>query len=182
MFKIKTILLSSFVLFVMGCSSGDSAEYVLDQQEDEVGSGDVGDIVEESAKMIFRNNEIRQKVYLGSLIAWDAGLALSAQKHATTLALTNTFEHSQNEYGENLYASTGVATFSDAIDSWYEEKQHYDHDNYTCAEGQICGHYTQLIWEDTTEVGCGKASSADFKTIIVCQYNPPGNIIGEQAY
>ena len=47
------------------------------------------------------------------------------------------------------------------------------------------GHYTQMIWKGTTEIGCGKATiqTGDLKgwLVIVCNYNPPGNMTGEVA-
>jgi len=45
-----------------------------------------------------------------------------------------------------------------------------------------CGHYTQIIWEGTTKVGCAyadcnKNSYAKKMTHLVCRYDPPGNLI-----
>nr|prf protein 1a,pathogenesis related [Nicotiana sp.] len=40
---------------------------------------------------------------------------------------------------------------------WVDEKQYYDHDSNTCAQGQVCGHYTQVV-------------------------DPPGNWRGESPY
>jgi len=38
-------------------------------------------------------------------------------------------------------------------------------------------HYTQIIWKDTKQVGCGYAQND--RAILVCQYLPQGNIVGQ---
>ena len=42
-------------------------------------------------------------------------------------------------------------------------------------------HYTQIIWRDTSEVGCAMAHSS-FREVWVCQYSPPGNVVGQRPY
>jgi PadR family transcriptional regulator len=45
----------------------------------------------------------------------------------------------------------------------------------------VCGHYTQIVWSNTREVGCGVARDSN-REVWVCNYNPPGNWIGERPY
>jgi hypothetical protein len=46
------------------------------------------------------------------------------------------------------------------------------------------GHFTQLVWNATKTVGCG-ATQCDNNQIkgwyLVCEYDPPGNVIGAFA-
>jgi hypothetical protein len=42
------------------------------------------------------------------------------------------------------------------------------------------GHFTQVVWKGTTKLGCGSNPSCGMKTY-VCQYTPPGNVMGEFA-
>jgi len=136
-----------------------------------------------SNEAVKRHNEIRAEVFSGSKMTWNDSLALSAQSHADKLAKENAFYHSNSNYGENLYAhsSKGVS-YVKAIDSWYSEKADYNTKTKTCNTGKTCGHYTQMIWENSTELGCGTSSSATWGTIVVCQYNPPGNYTGQKPY
>ncbi len=54
-----------------------------------------------------------------------------------------------------------------------------------------CGHYTQIVWRSTTHVGCGIqtcSTNSPFGpmfpdwTFVVCNYEPPGNLIGQSPY
>jgi len=170
MLNIKVIFSSIILIFILlGCT--------VDAPID-TGVGSTGD--ESSSAMVTRNNEIRAERFSGSPISWSDTLAISAQEHADYLASTNTFEHGNSPYGENLYASGSDVGYVTAINSWYEEKSYF---NTTTKEYSYqSGHYTQLIWKNTTEVGCAKSSSSSWRTIIVCRYNPPGNYIGQSAY
>ena len=41
--------------------------------------------------------------------------------------------------------------------------------------------YTQMVWRDTTALGCGEAI-CDKTLIVACNYDPPGNYIGRRPY
>lgn len=43
------------------------------------------------------------------------------------------------------------------------------------------GHFTQLVWKNTTTVGCGAADCNDAGWLLVCEYNPAGNVVGQFA-
>ncbi len=43
------------------------------------------------------------------------------------------------------------------------------------------GHYTQLVWRGTRDVGCAKVFCSGYM-IVVCNYNPPGNVLGLRPY
>jgi len=45
----------------------------------------------------------------------------------------------------------------------------------------VCGHYTQIVWRDTKQVGCGVARD-NRREIWVCNYDPPGNWVGHRPY
>jgi hypothetical protein len=45
----------------------------------------------------------------------------------------------------------------------------------------MIGHYTQMVWKNTKEVGCGTASN-DNLVVLVCRYSPSGNQLGQSPY
>lgn len=131
------------------------------------------------------HNAWRAQVGVADL-TWSNTLAEYAQNWANNLKLMGcALAHNPNneEYGENVYWSMGFTpTPQQVVDSWGSEIADYDYDANTCASGKQCGHYTQIVWRDTTEVGCGKATCDGDQTVWVCNYHPPGNIIGQKPY
>jgi uncharacterized protein YkwD len=107
-----------------------------------------------------------------------------AQQYATQLARTKQFVHSgQKQYGENLYASrssTQAPPRPDAVvDSWYNEIQHY-HFNQPGFR-PATGHFTQVVWKSSQELGMGIAQASDGTWYVVGNYHPPGNIANQFA-
>ena len=68
------------------------------------------------------------------------------------------------------------------VDAWGAERRDYDYASNRCAPGKQCGHYTQLVWAQTDEVGCGMAVCASRGQIWACDYRPNGNIMGRRPY
>ena len=114
--------------------------------------------------------------------------------------------------GENLAADGYVGTppaVTAGYNGWAAESVDYDYATNTCAVGQQCGHYTQIAWDSTTDVGCGvmqcpncvaaPCTAGTFRQginmdqpvfpgfagtvqYLVCRYAPPGNFLGQQPY
>ena len=134
------------------------------------------------------HNKARRAVKVQPLV-WNKGLAEVAENWARKLAQKcDGLVHSKNPYGENIAAAWGGAPRSgvDVSNMWIKEKQWYNYRTNSCQTGKVCGHYTQVVWKRSTEVGCGKASctmdSGAKKTYWVCNYNPPGNYRGQRPY
>jgi hypothetical protein len=48
-----------------------------------------------------------------------------------------------------------------------------------------CGHYTQVVWRASTQIGCGVTSCGSgfrMQTEVICNYAPAGNFVGEKPY
>lgn len=136
-------------------------------------------------------------------ISWSAELADKAGNWAETLRQENcAMRHSGP--GENLYwagpkksanskdkngnwiwrITAQNVSGKDVVDSWAAEKTWYNPAKNSCRAplGKSCGHYTQVIWADSTEVGCAFALCDDQSQIWVCNYRPMGNIVGQKPF
>lgn len=138
---------------------------------------------EQADLMVARHNYWRSKVSCQS-VKWSSDLAKYAQQWADHLAsLGCEMKHRPpDKYGENIYWSSGLQNKSDHIvDSWASEQEFYNEKNNSCKRGEVCGHYTQAVWCNTTSIGCGMAKCGD-EEIWVCNYDPPGNWVGQRPY
>jgi hypothetical protein len=100
--------------------------------------------------------------------------------------------HSGGPYGENLAFFGGQrATAQAVVDLWASEKTCYTYGPFergdrctaACNDSGGCGHYTQLVWRNTNVIGCGVATcTSGDSEVWVCNYDPPGNFVGEVPY
>lgn len=105
-------------------------------------------------------------------VVWSDAVAASAQAFVNTCP-TN---HSNSGYGENL--AWGYPSIAAVVTAWYEEEALYDYANPGFSYDT--GHFTQVVWKGTTEIGCAfKTGCSGWPITWVCQYNPPGNYLGQ---
>lgn len=132
------------------------------------------------------HNQYRAEVGVPPL-TWSDTLASHAQEWADYLASSGEFKHSQNTgEGENLWmGGSGNFSYTQMIETFGDEKQYFIGglfpDFSSTGQWQDVGHYTQIVWRDTTEVGCA-VSSVNGSDILVCRYSPPGNFSGQSAF
>lgn len=125
------------------------------------------------ASQILAEHNAKRALHGVSNLSWDDTLATYAQNYADKYDCSGSLTHSGGQYGENLalgYTVTG------SVDAWYSEG-----DSYTYGSGcSVYDHFTQVIWKDTTKVGCGyKQCDSYWGTYIICSYDPAGNYVGE---
>jgi uncharacterized protein YkwD len=127
--------------------------------------------------MVDAHNRVRAKHCAGPL-TWSPKLAQVAQRWASSLRDKGcAFGHSNGSYGENLAAgSTGLLDPEAVVKMWYDELAQYKFPNGGFA--MQTGHFTQVVWRQTTQVGCGR-SQCKGMDIWVCEYDPPGNWEGQ---
>jgi len=129
------------------------------------------------------HNKVRADVGVGPL-QWSEDLARYAQQCADHLAATgcSMAHRTQHRYGENLFQGTaGRYTAVDAAKAWETEKKDYAGGILTEGNWHPAGHYTQMVWRDTTTLGCGQSTCSQ-TLIVTCNYAPPGNYIGRRPY
>ncbi|PHJ22663.1 mucin family glycoprotein [Cystoisospora suis] len=92
-----------------------------------------------------------------------------------------TFKHSgTQQFGENLYKASFHATCASAVALWYNEKKKYTrYTSITNSNYASFGHFTQVMWANTTGLGCAYSSRCG---TVVCNYYPPGNYLGQYPF
>ncbi|MBC2668158.1 CAP domain-containing protein [Novosphingobium piscinae] len=138
-------------------------------------------------RVLAAHNLERSRMGVGPL-RWNPRLADNAQRWADYLAATGRFEHAPenrlNPEGENLWAGTRSYFTPEAmVDAWVREKRHFRPgvfpNNSLTGQVEDVGHYTQLIWRATGEVGCALARGRQ-EDVLVCRYAEAGNWKGER--
>ena len=85
-----------------------------------------------------------------------------------------------------IFGTAGAFSLTEMVEAWGDEQAYFIPnrsfpDVSTTGNWADVGHYTQLIWRDTTEVGCGLATANGYD-VLVCRYTPPGNYQGEAPF
>lgn len=139
-----------------------------------------GALSQMAREMLAAHNAVRAEVKIPPL-QWSGRLAAVAQKWADTLLSKNQFMHSgDTPYGENLFDLTGAAgSPAVAVRFWASEARNYSYSANSCSG--LCGHYTQIVWRATKYVGCAVARGRG-REVWVCEYDPPGNWLGQRPY
>ena len=134
-------------------------------------------------------------------LSWSTALAATAQAYATKLAAAgdclNLVHSMADDLGENLAGYTGSPSNpSEVVEGWAAEEKCYtfgiymrgDKCDMNCTDQQHssgCGHYTQVVWRNTSQVGCGMATCGSGRNageVWVCNYKEAGNWVGEKVY
>ncbi len=120
-------------------------------------------------------------------LKWNATVAASAQSWANQCTWSHPGGH---PYGENLAAGSIGYDAPGLVPMWIDEHVFYNYASNSCTPGQMCGHYTQMVWRNTQQLGCATQTCAGPPPwggggqwlFLVCRYSPPGNIIGQRPY
>ncbi|CAD7077936.1 unnamed protein product [Hermetia illucens] len=134
-------------------------------------------------KILKYHNDYRRKHGVLEL-KLNPDLCQLSQEWADKLAKEDRFAYRPNSmYGENIYClwssdRNAKANPKDVCRSWYEE--HREHSYIVEPKGAFrAGQFTQMVWKSTQELGVGLAKTRRGKVIVVCNYHPRGNTVGE---
>lgn len=146
-----------------------------------------GDV--ESGRMVgmtAAHDKVRARVNVEGMV-WSEELARYAQRWADKLKQGGCeLQHrprsgpDAQKYGENIFSATGqTAEAAMVVETWAAELADYDAKRNRCKG--VCGHYTQIVWRNSKRLGCGVATCGDTE-VWVCNYDPPGNFLGQKPY
>jgi len=131
-------------------------------------------------------------------VYWSDEIASKAQAWANNCK----FEHSTNAYrkiskfslGENLFQAMGgksnaAIDWKRAVDVWFNEITNFNGNLKfgSNSSSGVVGHFTQIAWAKTYQIGCGLAQYYDaaskwYINLYVCEYGPVGNVSNQQIY
>ncbi|XP_061482140.1 cysteine-rich venom protein pseudechetoxin-like [Rhineura floridana] len=144
-------------------------------------------------EIISKHNDLRKRVVPSASnmlkMVWNGTAAKNAKRWADQCM----FDHSPEEErtienglvcGENLFYSSAPTSWSDAIQSWFDEKDDFIYGEGPKDEDLMIGHYTQLVWYKSFMLACAFSScdNEEYPYYYVCQYCPAGNIEGIHYY
>ncbi|XP_054618167.1 serotriflin-like [Dunckerocampus dactyliophorus] len=138
----------------------------------------------EQREIVNKHNALRRGVSPSASnmlkMSWNGEAAANAQKWANTCSMKHSppsaREISTSGCGENLYMASHKNTWSNAIQSWYDEVKDWRY-GMGSVNGGVVGHFTQIVWYRSNQIGCAMAHcpNSRYKYFYVCHYCPPGN-------
>ncbi|EJP61540.1 CAP domain-containing protein [Beauveria bassiana ARSEF 2860] len=141
--------------------------------ETEPGAGGSSDF---KSQMLAAHNWYRGQ-HSAAALKWDDNLASKSLAWASKCS-ENPRHDTDRKYGENIAWGTSVSASYEWVNLWGKERTQYKFDQP--GFGGKTGHFTQLVWKGTTSVGCAEAKCS-YGTNVVCKYDPPGNMMGENG-
>ena len=145
----------------------------------------------EKQEILAAQNRYRAEVNVTPL-TWSDNLSAQAQKcadfNAANFLKQGTTKHCPTPgNGQNIALATSSShlTSPQMVDLWGNEKRYFINGEFPSVSSTgspaAVGHYTQMIWQNSSEVGCGEAGAGG-NNILVCDYSPQGNINGTVVY
>lgn len=129
---------------------------------------------------ILEETNTKRALHSAPALTWNTTLAQYAADYAASNFDCDNVKlvHSGGPYGENLAA--GYVGGAAPVDAWYDEISDYDFSNpgYSSATG----HFTQLVWVSTKQMGCARVMCDNaWRQYTICEYSPAGNVVGTTA-
>lgn len=125
---------------------------------------------------ILNSTNTYREQHNASSVSWNKTLENFAQDYLDDMKSDSCeFEHSGGPYGENL--AMGYKNSTAAVEAWGDEREEYDFGDQGFREKT--GHFTQLVWKNTTDVGCARKLCNERGWYLVCEYWPRGNVQGQ---
>jgi pathogenesis-related protein 1 len=152
------------------------------------------------SSILSTHNSVRAAVKIPSQFVWDDIIVTRLKNYFYEMyregnlpSGTMIGHTSITNQGENIFASTASFTATSGatiVNAWASEKNYYTYGKFAVQNAadnsqwcnqpapQGCGHYTQIVWESSTRLGCiqVKTDTTTYKYATVCGYTTPGNV------
>lgn len=173
----KILFLLTTILLISKAFQKESSK-----NEKEIRKLDSLDLDQIKKDILNKHNYYRSRHQVDDL-KWNKEIQVIAQAYSEKIAPGHSLVHSSNTYkgqslGENLYMSYGGMSGEAASNSWYNEVDNYDFSSHSSKGGKVTGHFTQLVWKGSAEIGCGAACDGTY-CVCCCNYYPAGNFLGK---
>lgn len=131
---------------------------------------------------VFKAHNLERARFGYHPLRWNPLLAQHAQGYANQLAQTGQLVHSSREgrgiERENLSKGLLGWNTNQLTRSWFDERRYFKPGIFpnvsTSGDWYQVGHYSQIVWPTTTDIGCGRSQGSGFSWL-VCRYSPGGN-------
>lgn len=126
---------------------------------------------------------------------WNPALSTAAQRWADECRglvhdnATGRYLDDLGQSGQNIFITTRRTLWNFPIRMWFMEIKDYKYGDDQGNDHHAIGHFTQMVWASTHQVGCGVSHctggkgplGGDFYTY-VCNYAPTGNFMGRLGH
>lgn len=140
-------------------------------------------------RLLAEHNRARAAVGVPPL-QWDWRLARSAAAYGPTLSRLGRLVHApragrESERENLLIGQRGYRSPEQMVQMWTSERRYFRPGIYpnvsTTGSWYHVSHYTQVVWRDTTRVGCAIYTDRRWD-FLICRYAPPGNRDGRRVF
>ncbi|KAL1969334.1 hypothetical protein VTN77DRAFT_9526 [Rasamsonia byssochlamydoides] len=144
---------------------------------------------------ILYNHNIHRANHSAAALTWSSDLEASALQLANGCVYEHNTDINGGGYGQNIGYGIPADNIGAMITNlMYNDEFGYFEGLYGQANPDMSnfdhwGHFSQIVWKGTTQVGCatvvcnslGNVDSSEPLPFTVCNYSPPGNYAGEYA-
>lgn len=146
---------------------------------------------------VIHHHNLHRANHSASDLTWSDSLAATAEKIGQTCSYAHNTEMDGGGYGQNIAAGVKADNVSAVITELFYNGEvglyegQYGKESPDMSNFHEWGHFTQIVWKGTTEVGCATvdcSSSGLANTggnvppyFTVCNYKSPGNYANEYA-
>ncbi|KAL2006034.1 hypothetical protein VTN00DRAFT_9688 [Thermoascus crustaceus] len=143
---------------------------------------------------VLQQHNMHRSNHSAPALAWSADLEASAKKLADSCVYAHNTDIDGGGYGQNIgYGVPSEAIGKMITNLMYNDEMGYfeglyGNPNPDMSNFEKWGHFSQIVWKGTTQVGCATTVCGTLQNIgagpipfTVCNYGPAGNFAGEYA-